>query len=500
MDAPLTRFVLPALLTIALHLSVIVIAMMATVKCAQAEGFVPPSLDSQVRISLYNYGGIDVTEIWTIGYLALSAARTAAETRANQLQTAIPYGLHVSDVNPRYTWFITLVKPVYLGSAYFYYGLGSKSYSEPPASGIPYSFSLIYLFSVKTEYFSNGVFQRETTLNNGAVAQGYTGKPTCPANSTGTPTASNPTSCTCSVGYVPDPTVTSCVIKVQNSITFQKPLADIEPSGTAGGGSTSRTAYAQVVNTQTNLPQAGVQVKFSVDVKARTGGHNHDDASRPKGKLLDCRYPYSEVDSTICITQLDGKATATFSAPIVSGTHTITATCVSPACTGPASGDINVKVDGLETIPASQFYTFIGTADKHSDNHYLTPDAASQLWRLAATYYFMNRQDTSVPLLHLNDASLVWGGKFDVAGHWTSGAHAGHRRGAVIDIRANALPTAIPESLFADFEKLAAKTGLADGVTSAIAQLHCSDGFDHANNCAGDTNRHYHVILLGVDQ
>lgn len=267
----------------------------------------------------------------------------------------------------------------------------------------------------------------------------------------------------------------------------------------AAYANTSRTAYAQVVNTQTNLPIPGVQVKFSVDVKAKTGGHDHDDAQRPKGKLLDCRYPYSEVDTTVCITQLDGKATVTFKAPIVSGTHTITATCVSPACTGPALGDINVRVNELEGIMGSPFYAFIGATGQHTDNHYLTPDAASQLWRLAATYYFMNWQDTSVPLLHLNDASLVWGGKFDVAGQWTSGDHTGHRRGTVIDIRANALPTAIPESLFADFIDLAKDTKLADG-TSAETKLHCSAGFDPANNCAGDNNRHFHVRLLGVDQ
>lgn len=131
MDAPAfdaTRLVRPVLRSIALYLSIIVVSLITIIKFAQAEGTVPPSLDSQVRISLANYGGTDVTEIWTIGHLALNVAHTAAETRANQLQAAVPYGLHVSETNPRYTWVITLVKPVYLYSAYFHYGLGTKSY------------------------------------------------------------------------------------------------------------------------------------------------------------------------------------------------------------------------------------------------------------------------------------------------------------------------------------------------------------------------------------
>lgn len=272
-------------------------------------------------------------------------------------------------------------------------------------------------------------------------------------------------------------------------ITLQNQLANLEPSGTVGGGNSSETVYAQVINKQTNLPEPGAQVKFSVDAKAGTGGHDHIDALRPKGKLLDCRYPYSEVDTTVCITQLDGKATVTFSAPIVSGTHTITATCVSPACTGPASGDINVKVDGLETILASQFYALnedsgkvIGATDKHSNNHYLTPDAASALWRMAAAYHFESQfklNGVSPPLLHLNDASLVWGGKFDVFGYWTTGDHAEHRRGTVIDIRANSNTGAIPPENFIAFMTLAAFYG-------ADAKIH------HP----GEVTQHFHVRLL----
>ena len=79
-------------------------------------------------------------------------------------------------------------------------------------------------------------------------------------------------------------------------------------------------------------------------------------------------------------------ASFSFDAPEASGKHTITATC-SQCSNSPKTTEINVKVDGLETIPAEpSFYTFVGKTNEHSDNHYLTPEAASVLWRMAASY------------------------------------------------------------------------------------------------------------------
>ena len=245
-------------------------------------------------------------------------------------------------------------------------------------------------------------------------------------------------------------------------------------------------------------------VKFHLDVDLTSGGHDHGEnpTRRPRGTISssNCVPEPGAPDTYDCPTGADGYTGFTFKAPEVSGTHTITAACISAHCSGSITDKINVKVVGLAPIPGSQFYTLtepdgrggikvIGDNGNHSGNHYLTSEAASQLWRLAATYYFKYRQDTSVPLLHLNDASLVWGGRFDVNGNWAD-PHAGHRKGTVIDIRANALPTAIPESLFTDFEDMAKDTKLADGVTSAIAQLHL----------IGLPTQHYHVLLLGVDQ
>ncbi|MCR4304785.1 MAG: hypothetical protein NUV63_11285, partial [Gallionella sp.] len=276
--------------------------------------------------------------------------------------------------------------------------------------------------------------------------------------------------CTCDDPYVPDPTGTSCVLE-QYTLTLTPGSATIEPGNTYA-------FTATVTNQDGSPPSEDVPVSVKVEVDPASGGHTHGESTRPKGSVS----PASG-NTTLSVT---------FVATEISGTHTITATC-DMCSNSPQMATVKVMVKDLETIPDDPtLYVLIGgeAGKAHHDNHYLTGDALNQLFVLAINYHHLYPNDT---VLHLNDASLVWGGKFDIAGNWT-GDHAGHRKGIVIDIRANTALGNIPESLFTDFIDLAA------GMTSAQAQLHCSAGFDHANNCAGDNNRHFHVILLGVDQ
>jgi len=309
----------------------------------------------------------------------------------------------------------------------------------------------------------------------------------CPANMSGVP-------CVCKTGYVPNPNGAGCIEEQYTLSVLQDPLPDVEPGASA-------SPYVEVVNAQTQQPKEGAVVNIKVEVDASSGGHDHGESivKRNKGTLSGCSA--GAVPGTIdCTTGPNGRASFNFGAPDASGTHTFTATCISHACSGSKTSEINVKVNGLAPIPSEpSIYALIGgEADKkHHDNHYLTDNALSQLVVLAINYHFLYPNE---PVLHLNDASLVWGGKFDIKGNWV-GDHGAHRRGTVIDIRANTTSGNIPERLFTDFEDMAANTKLADGGTSANAELHCSSGRDPAvDNCVGDDNRHYHVILLGVDQ
>lgn len=284
-------------------------------------------------------------------------------------------------------------------------------------------------------------------------------------NCGGMPNArNNPNEC-CPCGYAYDSGKDLCVLKTpkpadcpdQYTLSLKIVPGQVEPSGSADIIATVKDGQGQ--------PKSGAQVSIKVDVEANSGGHDHHDATRPKGSL-----------SGGGSTGADGTVSFTFGAPEVSGTHTFTAQCDSPACTNnPVTAKIEVKVDGLAALSASQLYTFIGANDQHSDNHYLTPTATQNLMKIIEEY------NATYPTsrLHLNDASLKWGGKFDIAGNW-AGDHAEHRRGVVIDIRANGEIGSIPLIIFPAFEQI------AKDKAGASAELHSSG-----------TNRHFHVRLLG---
>jgi len=265
------------------------------------------------------------------------------------------------------------------------------------------------------------------------------------------------------------------------------PALSIEPGQ-------SHATYVRVTSTRTKEPKSGVEVRVRVDVTANSGGHDHHDNARPQGTLTGSACAPPEVGCITATTGADGKAGFNFNAPIVSGTHTFSAACVKPTCTNEDSGgQIEVKVAGLVEISSgsSTFKLIVKSPSNHSANNFLMPQALQNL-RDFAFYYYVGLSAPRYSPLYLNDASLEWGGLFDVNGTWQSGFHAGHRRGAVIDIRANTAVGAIPETLFNGFTAIAKEVG-------AKAELHCTAGIDPAvNNCAGDSNRHYHVLLLGA--
>jgi len=274
--------------------------------------------------------------------------------------------------------------------------------------------------------------------------------------------------------------------------------------------------YKAIVKDQNGQPKANIAVTITTDVTSDSGGHVHT-AGRLKGKLVDkvgAAVSTKDGKETISgATDGSGIFSFTFGAEEVSGEHKLTATCTG--CTAPAeSASIAVKVDGLEQIPNASFYTFIGSTDKHDKNHYLTSDAATNMLYVAASYHaevkYWKKPKGKQPIpplpLQLNDASLIWGGLFDIKGNWTT-PHVGHRKGVVIDVRANddtGATGAIPLSSFDNFKKMALSYYGAD------AQVHCTSNKTDGQNrkpptCVGkdgsqDPNRHFHILLLGDDQ
>lgn len=244
-----------------------------------------------------------------------------------------------------------------------------------------------------------------------------------------------------------------------------------------------------VVKDQNGVVQSGKQVTITSTVQDGTGGHIHTD-KRPKG-ILAC----ASMGSSTCTLTTDGSGQAPFdfiSTP-VSGTHSITATC--DGCSNTATANVDVKVKDLIPIPGSPLYALsdsngvIGAIPgKHTDNHYLTSTAKGELNALARLY---KTKINPKAILYLNDASLVWGGLFDVGSStpWLS-PHSLHDKGKSLDIRAaNSGPNnegAVSATDFQKFLKLAKENGFKMG-------LHCKNSSD-TNYCLGQpNNRHIHV-------
>jgi hypothetical protein len=310
----------------------------------------------------------------------------------------------------------------------------------------------------------------------------------------------------------------------QFTLTLNAPPGNLEPTGTAAGDANSSKALSVLVKSaKTGLPKSGAVVRITLDVADGTGGHDHPKGvDRPRGTLTGCAATPNLPNNYDCITGTDGKAAFTFTATQVSGTHTLSASCISPVCTNSQAVAQDVRVAGLATIPASPFYAFVGSTPLHSDNHYLTPQAEAILNGIAVAYAFESRFKVGgvSPLpLTLNDASLIWGGLFDAVNANWKAPHVEHRRGTAIDIRANQAEGAIDAVNFKNFEKMIASYNhdfgyngynidpllecTKDKRTTPIGQRHnrkpitdCISQLDGSQ----DPNRHYHIRLMGVKE
>jgi hypothetical protein len=215
---------------------------------------------------------------------------------------------------------------------------------------------------------------------------------------------------------------------------------DPRPKGAEGkDGKSTHELIAKVM--QGSTPKAGVAVTFAVEPIANSGGHDHHDASRPKGK----------VTANSPVTDANGEIKVTFQASQMAGTHVVAAVCSS--CTNTSvTKNIDVKVPDLVpflVLPLSGMQwnpNGVGDTPQHSQNHFLTMAATFRMLEVASKY---KKIWPDAPQLTLNDASLEWGGKFDIDGTWEVNPkkHAEHRLGDNIDIRANTRPGNVPSDI-----------------------------------------------------
>lgn len=168
-------------------------------------------------------------------------------------------------------------------------------------------------------------------------------------------------------------------------------------------------------------PKPGVQLSFTIDVKANSGGHDHDDTTRPKGTL----------SALQGVTDANGEVKITFTAPEAAGIHTITVTCTS-CSPAKVNKEIQVKVPGLvEMLPDTAkpaTYTLVGATGNHKSNHWFTANSVVTLGKVADAMF-----KTGWGAVGVNDGSLMWGGLFDIKGGWRPSHHE-HRVGTEVDL------------------------------------------------------------------
>lgn len=230
----------------------------------------------------------------------------------------------------------------------------------------------------------------------------------------------------CLTGYIvvkKDSSVAQCITQGLNLTLTPAPNQsppDPRPADTVGRSTLELIAKV----TENGSPKAGVAVTFAVTADYSSGGHSSHSGMRPTGSV-----PVSGV------TDANGEFKFQYQAGQFSGTEKITATC--DTCSNKtAAHDLTVKVPDLTSLPADSTvpprYELAGNTSavgvKHKGNHYFTASALNNLSKLIDHYNSFAWQPVAV-----NDASIIWGGWFDIYSNW-AGSHAEHRIGEEVDL------------------------------------------------------------------
>lgn len=270
------------------------------------------------------------------------------------------------------------------------------------------------------------------------------------------------------------------ITKIDGSTEDTANIVSVEP------GAMSDRLVAQVYDIYGNLVP-DTNIVLTVEALDGSGGHEHSENESSGPRPLGYFYPGATPE------QLSGNTGASglefmFKAPGISGDYRLSASCEDRPCFLEGPKNLWVGIKNLQVIPNYPSYQrLVPNRDKfHPENHYLSPSAVIVLQQLAFTYRSLFGY--MVPSLVLNDASLERGGYFDLNRTWNTGNHFEHRKGTVVDVRANGASDAIPSHAFSEFISIARLLGVDAG-------LHCS--IDVATNQCRLSTRHMHVRLMG---
>ncbi len=267
-------------------------------------------------------------------------------------------------------------------------------------------------------------YTREYTTAYTQDCYTFTPQPTPTPSPTATPTPS-PTPC--------DPFVEdSC----QSSIHLDVVPSFIKPSNLPAGDGGGNTATVRLC-TRPARPNENVAFRLVFrPAHANSGGHVDylHTGQRPLGKLA----------NGTGRTGSNGCFSTTYTASHISGTVGVDGTAV-----GLSTGtEFGVGVQGLVEIPPGVNYGRIINDTAHPVNLAVTSAALTSLVNIANQYkqeFYGNNPIPDNDKIHYNDASLPFGGKFEMAATWSNtGFHFEHRVGKNVDVRCCRNPGNIP--------------------------------------------------------
>lgn len=222
-----------------------------------------------------------------------------------------------------------------------------------------------------------------------------------------------------------------------NAAAGPAPIYEMRPSdNTTKNFFRSTLLYALAVFDTSSgaiIPNATITIASKTG-RANTGGHDHDDSSRPTGA-----FSYLTGNTGPSGTSFE----PTFTAPEISGIVDVVVTCSGPAgySCQTTTLPIAVRISDLVLLRAGVDYILTGSAGDpgvtslHVDNHF---GVASFVFKLQAlgTAYFLHYMNQPAPRLRFNDMSLTEGGLFDVSNNWqpTPLGHFEHRIGVSVDV------------------------------------------------------------------
>lgn len=220
----------------------------------------------------------------------------------------------------------------------------------------------------------------------------------------------------------------------------------IVPSGTRVSALRPVTRVVEVsVRTATGVPVSGREVTLRiVSDSLQSGGHSHAEQPgllrfRPTGRFT---IGTDTAAITTVITGADGRARASYIAPVVGGTEVLWATS---AGSDSVHRRLVLAVPRIAAVVDTSTYYFMEPTRNHSPGHnYSHIGVMEKLDSLLATYKTENAVDpTAAPFDGLNSGrfrvtavGLPRGGLYDVNGQWTSvpDGHDWHREGLEVDV------------------------------------------------------------------